>query len=231
MTTPKRLFDVALALVLLILALPIIGIIAIVILILDGRPALYFAERMASPERAFGMLKFRTMTPVNEDTGVTGGEKFDRITAFGQILRRTHLDELPQIWNVLRGDMSFVGPRPPLRRYVRRHPGLYGKILRSRPGITGLSTLLCAPREARLLARSRTSAQSEDIYMRDCVPVKAHLDLIYQKNRSFGWDLMLLWQTISGGRTKKTRHLSSAAQSNLKPSKTLKTTSNSQVIG
>lgn len=200
MSAGKRAFDIALALALGLLSLPLIVVISLVIRWRDGGPALYRAERMATPARAFGMLKFRTMTPHDADTGVTGGEKLHRITRVGHVLRRTHLDELPQIWNVLCGDMSFVGPRPPLRRYVEAQPALYAEVLRMRPGITGLASARLDRREARLLARSGSAAETEAIYLRRCVPVKARLDRIYAARRSFCWDLVILWQTVFGTR-------------------------------
>jgi len=200
MTPGKRVFDIALALVLGALALPLIAMITVLIVICDGAPALYRAERMRSPTRAFGMMKFRTMTPHDADTGVTGGEKLHRITRLGHVLRRSHLDELPQLWNVLAGDMSFVGPRPPLRRYVEARPALYAGVLAMRPGITGLASARLDRREARLLATSRSADETEAIYLRRCVPVKARLDRIYATKRSLCWDLVILWDTVFGRR-------------------------------
>ena len=96
---------------------------------------------MKAPGVPFHLWKLRTMTVVREDSGVSGGDKAARITPVGRFLRRARLDEIPQLWNVIRGDMSFVGPRPPLRLYVERFPALYAEVLKSRPGITGLATL------------------------------------------------------------------------------------------
>ncbi|RKF16721.1 sugar transferase [Roseovarius spongiae] len=197
MTPAKRGGDILLALVLGLLALPLGVAIAVAILWRDGRPVLHASERMQTPERAFAMLKFRTMKPAPADAGVTGGDKAGRITATGALLRRLHLDELPQLWNVLRGDMSMVGPRPPLRHYVQTYPALYARVLRSRPGLTGLATLRCGAREARLLGRCRSAAETEAVYLRACIPVKARLDLMYQANRSLCWDAVLLWQTLT----------------------------------
>lgn len=196
MTPAKRGFDIILALVMGALLFPLIAGIVLVILWRDGAPALYFTERILAPGRPFRMLKFRTMTPLSADTGVTGGEKALRITVTGRFLRRTHLDELPQLWNVLRGDMSLVGPRPPLRRYVEAYPALYARVLRARPGVTGLASLYCAAREARLLSRCASAAETEAVYRRDCIPVKARLDLIYQRHWWLGWDAWLLIATL-----------------------------------
>ena len=118
MTCQKRVFDLVISLVLSCLLLPVFLIVAMLILTTDGRPIFYVSERMKSLDMGFNLYKFRTMKPSGENTGVSGGDKGDRITKYGHALRRTLLDELPQLWNVLMGDISFVGPRPPLRQYV-----------------------------------------------------------------------------------------------------------------
>jgi lipopolysaccharide/colanic/teichoic acid biosynthesis glycosyltransferase len=192
MTPAKRLLDIGLALVLLIVAAPIMAGIAVAVLVLDGRPVLYPSERMRAPGRGFTLWKFRTMRPEAGDSGVSGGDKTARITRTGRFLRRTRLDELPQLWNILKGDMSFIGPRPPLREYVERFPGLYAQVLRSRPGISGLATLQFHRHEERLLARARTREETDAIYARACVPRKARLDLIYQRQRNLCFDLVLI---------------------------------------
>jgi lipopolysaccharide/colanic/teichoic acid biosynthesis glycosyltransferase len=142
MTLTKRIFDIVFALALGILLLPFQIVVAVLILILDGRPIFYVSERMKSVNGPFSLFKFRTMrTDTQANTGVTGGEKTSRITRTGKLLRKTRLDELPQLWNILIGDMSFVGPRPPLRQYVDRFPEIYSEVLSSRPGVTGLASL------------------------------------------------------------------------------------------
>jgi lipopolysaccharide/colanic/teichoic acid biosynthesis glycosyltransferase len=163
----------------------------------EGRPLFHVAERMRAPGRPFRLWKLRTMrpAPAAADSGVSGGDKAARITALGRLLRRSRLDEIPQLWNVIRGDMSFVGPRPPLRQYVERFPDLYAQVLRSRPGITGLATLVYHGHEERLLARCATPEETDALYARACVPRKARLDLIYQRRRSLCWDLWLMMQT------------------------------------
>ncbi|MEM6824639.1 MAG: sugar transferase, partial [Pseudomonadota bacterium] len=150
MTASKRAFDLVLAVVLGLLFLPVIGIIALAIWLRDGRPVFYVSERMKTPEEGFDLVKFRTMSFAAADSGVSGGDKSARITATGALLRGRRLDELPQLWNVIRGDISFVGPRPPLRQYVDRFPELYARVLASRPGITGLASLRYAAHEERL---------------------------------------------------------------------------------
>lgn len=196
MTPQKRAFDILLALILGLTLLPVIGIIALAIAIRDGRPVFYIAERMKSPTEGFGLIKFRTMKPVAADSGVSGGEKSDRITRTGHILRKTRLDELPQLWNVLKGDISFVGPRPPLRQYVEAFPDLYAQVLRSRPGITGLASVRFHVHEEWLLSRSTSTEETDAIYRRACVPRKARLDLIYQRHQNLCFDAQIMLQTV-----------------------------------
>ncbi|WP_444463347.1 sugar transferase [Rhodobacter capsulatus] len=197
MTVTKRLFDIGFAL----LILPVVGGIALVVLVAlaltQGRPFFYAAERMRSPTEAFRLWKFRTMTVVAADSGVSGADKAGRITPVGRVLRRFRLDELPQLWNILRGDISFVGPRPPLRAYVERFPDIYAEVLKSRPGVTGLASIHYHRHEEWLLARSRSAEETDRIYCRRCIPAKARLDLIYARQASVCFDLRLIGRTIA----------------------------------
>ncbi|MEZ5713855.1 MAG: sugar transferase [Paracoccaceae bacterium] len=196
MTWSKRLFDLLLAALLTVLLAPLIAAVAALVLIRDGRPVLYISERMRAPGQPFLLWKFRTMAVVQADAGVSGGDKVARITPLGRTLRRTRLDELPQLWNILRGDISFVGPRPPLRRYVEQFPELYADVLKSRPGVTGLATLVFHRTEERLLANCATPQETERVYTRRCVPAKARLDLIYAANRNLCFDALLMAATV-----------------------------------
>ncbi len=195
MTPGKRALDLILALILtLLLALPF-AILLLVLLLVEGRPLFYVAERMKAPGQPFGLWKLRSMPVTTGRSGVSGGDKTAQITPMGRFLRRARLDEIPQLWNVFRGDMSFVGPRPPLRDYVERFPALYAQVLQSRPGITGLASLHIHHHEERLLAACRTPEETDAVYTSRCIPRKARLDLIYQKNRTICLDLALIWQT------------------------------------
>ena len=196
MTPAKRLFDIGAALFLGTVLLPVIVVLSVVILLTDGRPVFYVSERMKTPDRAFNLWKFRTMRVVHNDSGVSGGHKADRITPIGRFLRRTRADELPQLWNVLRGDLSFVGPRPPLRRYVELCPDLYAHVLKSRPGITGLATLVYHRTEENLLHACQTPEETEAVYVGRCVPRKAMLDLIYARRRNLCLDFRLMVATV-----------------------------------
>ena len=206
MTVSKRLMDLVLAVLLTVVLSPLIVGVALVILLRDGRPILYVAERMKTPEQPFDLWKFRSMRSSAQDSGVSGGDKTDRITDTGRFLRRTRLDELPQLFNILRGDISFVGPRPPLRRYVEQFPGLYADVLKSRPGVTGLATLVFHRTEERLLAGCTTPEETEAVYTRRCVPAKARLDLIYAQNRNLCFDLKLMVATVFRRLSLRRRH-------------------------
>jgi len=195
-TPSKRLMDIILALLLLVLLAPVALIVAMVILLRDGGPVFYVSERMRSQDRGFDLWKFRTMDTVENDGGASGGHKSSRITSTGRILRRTRLDEVPQLWNILRGDISFVGPRPPLRQYVEQFPELYGQVLQARPGLTGLATLAYHRTEEKLLAHCKTAEENEAVYVGRCIPQKARIDMIYRENRTICFDLWLILATV-----------------------------------
>ncbi len=196
MTIGKRLADVFFVLLFLIPLAPVIFLVLLAVLVLDGKPIFYVSERMKTPDQGFYLWKFRTMRPDKHDSGVSGGDKTTRITRTGNFLRKYRLDELPQLWNILKGDISFVGPRPPLRHYVEKFPDLYGRVLKSRPGVTGLATLAYHKTEEELLLPCETAAETEDTYCRRCVPRKAKLDLIYAENRNLCYDLKLMTATV-----------------------------------
>lgn len=197
MTPAKRILDLFFALWISVVLAPVILWLAILVWRRQGRPIFYVSERMKTPEQPFHLWKFRTMTVAENDRGVSGGDKRARITPLGAWMRARRLDEFPQLWNILRGDMSFVGPRPPLREYVEEFPDLYEQVLRARPGVTGLATLEFAHHEARLLARCRSPEETDRVYRRICVPRKARLDLIYLRHRNICFDFVLGCRTAA----------------------------------
>ena len=196
MTYRKRAFDIVFALILLVPLSVVIALVAVILLLTQGRPLFYVAPRMRAPGEQFDLLKFRTMLRDEGDFGATGAHKHWRITPIGRFLRRTRIDELPQLFNILRGDMSFVGPRPPLREYVERFPALYGQVLRNRPGVTGLATMIYHAHEDRIMASCQTAEATEAAYYRRCLPTKLRLDLIYQRRCSLRVDLWIIWHTL-----------------------------------
>lgn len=196
MTIAKRLLDILLALLLVVLLAVPFTLLLIYLLLREGRPVFYISERMREVDRPFQLWKLRTMRVATGDSGVSGGDKRDRVTQIGRMLRKYRLDEIPQLWNVIKGDMSFVGPRPPLRQYVEAFPDLYRKVLVSRPGITGLATLRFHRHEEWILSRCTTPEETDAAYRRRCVPQKAKLDLIYARHRSVCFDVLLMLKTI-----------------------------------
>ncbi|QCO55605.1 sugar transferase [Pseudorhodobacter turbinis] len=198
MRISKRVLDLVLVAVLSMILVVPFSILLGVMLIREGRPLFYVAERMRAPGRPFWLWKLRTMTVAPGDSGVSGGDKDGRITPLGAFIRRARMDEVPQLWNVLKGEMSLVGPRPPLREYVERFPDLYAEVLKSPTGITGLASLRYHDREEALLAACRDATDTDRVYATRCVPQKARLDLIYQRNWSLCFDLALIWETGTG---------------------------------
>ncbi|GAA6194410.1 sugar transferase [Phaeobacter sp. NW0010-22] len=196
MTWDKRLFDLFFASLLVIILGPVLLAILIWLQVKQGGPLFYVAERMNGIDRSFKLWKLRTMIEAEDDSGVSGGDKEQRITPTGAWLRSKRLDEFPQLWNILKGDLSFVGPRPPLRQYVEQFPELYAEVLKSRPGVTGLASIAYHEHEATLLARCKTREETDESYTRNCIPRKAQLDLIYQKHQSVCYDFDIVFQTI-----------------------------------
>ena len=192
----KRVVDILLAVVLLaILSLPML-IVAALLLITQGRPLIYSGSRMKAPGQPFQQYKFRTMVLVDEDGGATGAHTHWRITPLGRFLRRTRLDELPQLFNILVGDMSFVGPRPPLPEYVERFPSLYTTVLRTRPGVTGLATLIYHRHEDRIMAKCDTAEETDRAYYARCLPTKLRIELVYRRSASPLLDIWIMWKTF-----------------------------------
>ena len=192
--------DRAFALILLPFVVCILAILYLFVVPLQGRPFIFASERMRSRDESFRLLKIRTMRPMNArvEQSALGGDEMWRVTPVGRILRRSRLDELPQIFNVLQGDIRFIGPRPPLRKYVVQYPDLYEKVLcDTPPGITGLATVLLHEREERLLSACTSPRETEHVYRHRCIPVKARLDLIYRERRGWLLNIMILWMTLS----------------------------------
>lgn len=184
-----------LALVLGVTLAPVIVLVALAVLAVEGRPIFYRSKRMKTPNLSFELIKFRTMSVTHAEVGVTGGDKAHRISAFGGFLRQSRLDEIPQLWNILRGDMGFVGSRPQSPRYVKRHKNVYSQLLMHRPGLTGLGTLMCVRREGRILAQCRTPHQTEQMYERYCLPPRNQADILYAANRTLMSDIYMLMAT------------------------------------
>lgn len=173
---------------------PLLAILAAGVLLTDGSPITYRARRTGRGGSVFELYKFRTMIR-NADKlgpGITAGGD-PRVTNFGRFLRRTKLDELPQLFNVLKGEMAFVGPRPEDPRYVARYTQEQQRVLAYRPGITSPASLAFR-NEEELIDRSRW----EEDYVSRILPRKLDLELDYFPTRTFLSDLGLILRTIAG---------------------------------
>lgn len=188
----KRLFDVFFAILLMMIFAPLFCLVLIVMLILEGRPLFYPSERMKTPSDSFILWKLRSMRSAGQGAPeIAGGNLASRISPLGSFLRRSRLDELPQLWNILKGDMSFVGPRPELRKYVEAYPDHYIPVLQCRPGVTGLATIVFHRHEDFILQSCQTAEQTHAAYVRRCIPRKSRLDQIYAQHQSVCFDAWL----------------------------------------
>ncbi|MGH7775231.1 MAG: sugar transferase [Candidatus Binatia bacterium] len=189
----KRAFDTVAAFFGLVLLSPLFLVAGLLIKMNSPGPIFFRQERIGRGFRPFYIYKLRTMVQDAPSKGglITVGQD-PRITRVGWFLRRTKIDEFPQLLNVLKGDMSFVGPRPELRKYVELFRQDYEEILKVRPGITDLSSLKYR-HEAELLAKSR---DAEEEYVKSILPDKLRLAREYLKHSSILFDLTLILKTV-----------------------------------
>jgi len=186
----RRLLDIGGALVALILLAPLWVAAVLLILYDDGPPVFFRQSRVGQNGEPFLILKFRTMRRETVGRAITvSGDH--RVTRAGAWLRKRKLDELPQLINVIRGDMSLIGPRPEVPEYVEPHDELQRVVMQMRPGITDLASLMFR-NEEELLA---TVADPEAHYRSSILPVKLAWNIRYQESRSLLRDLKLLWLT------------------------------------
>ena len=189
----KRLFDFFAALFGLIFLLPVFLVLAILIILDSGFPVFYRQTRVGMNGVDFKLLKFRSMHTDADKRGLlTVGDRDPRITKMGYILRKSKLDELPQLINVLKGDMSLVGPRPEVRKYVDHYTEAQMRILSVRPGITDNASIRFR-NETEILAKQD---DPERYYIEHILQDKAALYLNYIDNRSFVGDLKMIFNTL-----------------------------------
>ena len=189
----KRVFDLTLSAFGLLILGPFFGVVAILIKLDSAGPVFFKQERIGQGFRPFLIYKLRTMIQDAHTQGplVTAG-KDSRITRVGAVLRRTKIDELPQLINVLKGEMSFVGPRPEVRKYAEMFRQDYEEILRIKPGITDLASLKYR-HETDLLGQS---ANPEEQYLTEILPDKIKLAKEYLRTSSFSVDMRVITRTI-----------------------------------
>lgn len=188
----KRLIDLALASGMLLALSPLMLICALIVKLSSPGPLVYKAKRVGLGGRLFTMYKFRSMVKDAHKlgSGVTAVDD-PRVTKGGRVLRRFRLDELPQLINVIKGDMSLVGPRPEDPRYVKLYTPRQKRVLSVRPGITGMAQLIYRDEEEML----RGKADPEEFYVKSIMPEKLEIDLDYVQNRSLALDLKILLKT------------------------------------
>jgi lipopolysaccharide/colanic/teichoic acid biosynthesis glycosyltransferase len=190
----KRVFDLACAVPLTLAVLPIMTVVAILVRATSSGPALFRQQRCGKGGQPFELLKFRSMQHSEHRTGPGITRANDgRITRVGRALRKWKLDELPQLLNVLRGNLSMVGPRPDLPEYFAAAQATCRQVLHLRPGITGWATLRYR-HEEQLLAKVPAD-QLKDFYVGVLMPRKARLDLAYGRRATFWVDLAVLLRT------------------------------------
>ena len=189
----KRLFDVVFSVIGIMLLFPILLLISILIKLDSKGPILFIQGRVGKNNKDFNIFKFRTMSVQSNKKGLlTLGNNDSRITKIGYVLRRYNIDEFPQLINILKGDMSFVGPRPELRYYVNFYNDDDMKIFDVRPGITGLASLEYR-NEVELL---KTAKDPETFFIKTIIPDKLKYNKAYISKRNFFFDLKLIGLTI-----------------------------------
>jgi len=192
--TAKRCFDLLTSGVGLLISSPILAAVAMGICVLDGRPIFFRQWRIGRGGAGFWLYKFRTMhTAPNAEAGRFDAGNVARVTRTGRILRRTKLDELPQLWNVLRGDMSLVGPRPEVERWVGEFPQRWAFVHQVRPGITDPATVMYRNEEDLL----RACSNPEEQYRREILPKKLSMYERHIRTQTFWGDIRILLQTLA----------------------------------
>jgi len=189
----KRLFDFIISFFGLLILSPFLVLIALVIKLTSSGTIIYKQIRVGKNNRDFTIYKFKTMVEGAEKLGLlTIGNHDPRITKFGYYLRRYKLDELPQLFNVLIGNMSLVGPRPELRKYVNFYKQDQLNVLNYKPGITGLASLEFID-ECALLAKQK---DPEAYFIEVIIPKKAQINLKYHQQSTFLSDLQIIFKTL-----------------------------------
>ena len=187
----KRTFDIILSIFAIFLLFPSFLVVSFLIVIDSGFPKFFLQKRIGRDAKEFNIIKFRTMKKNNENITITVSDD-SRITRIGKYLRKTKIDELPEILNVLFGQMSFVGPRPDVKGYADKLKGANRKILALRPGITGPASLKYYNEEYILSQKSNPKKYNDEVIF----PDKVKINMDYFHNRSFFLDLKIIFATI-----------------------------------
>jgi lipopolysaccharide/colanic/teichoic acid biosynthesis glycosyltransferase len=190
----KRLFDIIFSILGIIILSPFLILISIVVLLTSGGGAFYRQVRVGKNGREFRLIKFRTMRRGADKSGsLTVGMRDSRITSIGFYLRKYKLDELPQLFNVFKGDMSFVGPRPEVPEYMAFYNAEQREVLKVKPGITDYASIVYSE-ENELLANTQNP---EELYIKKVMPAKLKLNRKYIDEMSLSTDIKVILKTIS----------------------------------
>lgn len=189
----KRLLDIIICFIASLLLAPVWIILPLLIVIDSTGNPFYVQKRVGRDSKDFNLLKFRTMYAGTDKKGLlTVGDNDRRITRIGYFLRKYKLDELPQLFNIIKGDMSIVGPRPEVRKYVQLYNEHQRNVLKVRPGLTDYASI-------EYIAESELLAQSDNpeyTYIQDIMPKKIELNLKYIENQSLRLDFELIVKTL-----------------------------------
>lgn len=189
----KRLMDFLVSFIGLLLLSPFFLMIALWIIVDSKGPALYRQQRVGKGGRLFSLMKFRTMkVDADKSTAITVGQRDPRITRTGYFLRKYKIDELPQLINVLKGEMSLVGPRPELKRFVDLYSPQQREVIKVKPGITDYASI--AFRNENELLEGKQDPL--DFYIREIMPQKLTLNRQYIRNQSLWLDLKIIFKTV-----------------------------------
>ena len=188
----KWFFDRTLSLVLLMALMPVLLLVAIIILLASGAPVFYIQERIGQNAKPFKLIKFRTMK--GEEESPVAAAELNRITRVGRWLRRTKIDELPELLNIFVGDMSFVGPRPDVAGYADKLEGDDRRLLTMKPGLTGVASLKYRNEEDLLAAQPNPQEYNDRVIW----PDKVRLNLLYMERQSLWLDVKVLICTALG---------------------------------
>lgn len=190
----KRCFDVFASIAILILATPVFVLIAGAIWLTDGCPIIFRQKRLGRGGAPFTLYKFRSMRSLESSApdAFNAGDT-SRITCVGGVLRSTKLDEIPQLWNVLRGDMSLVGPRPEVAEWVSAYPERWSRVHQVRPGITDPASIAYCHEEEML----KCVIDPERVYREEILPQKLSLNEQYVCTQSFWGDMRIIVQTVA----------------------------------
>ena len=189
----KRIFDIISSFSVFVILSPVFLIVAIWIK-LDSKGGIFYQQkRVGKNQVEFGLFKFRTMRPNSDQLKLTVGDRDPRVTEVGYYLRKYKLDELPQLINILRGEMSVVGPRPEVSQYVNLYNEEQLKVLSVKPGLSDLATLEYV-NESEILAKSDNP---EETYINEIMPDKLKLNLEYIEKQNFLLDLRIIFKTFA----------------------------------